>query len=82
MGLDIRLPIGLLFMILGALMAVFGFISRDRDIYERSLNINVNVWWGLILLAFGIIMFLASRRKPGTVQAQGPAEPEMERRGH
>jgi hypothetical protein len=55
MNLDLRLPIGLMFSIFGALLTVFGLIS-DRAIYARSLGINVNLWWGLVLLAFGFIM--------------------------
>ena len=57
MRLDIRIPLGLLFMILGALLAVFGAIS-DRALYERSLNINLNLWWGSVLVAFGAVMLV------------------------
>jgi len=55
MTLDLRLPIGLMFSSFGALLVVFGLVS-DRAIYERSLGINVNLWWGLVLLAFGLVM--------------------------
>ena len=55
MNLDLRLPIGLMFTIFGALLTVFGIIS-DRAIYDRSLGINVNLWWGLVLLVFGLTM--------------------------
>ena len=61
MKLDIRLPIGLLFTILGALLAFYGVFS-DSSVYERSLGINVNLWWGIALLAFGGLMLLLSRR--------------------
>ena len=61
MRLDIRLPIGLLFSICGILLVVFGVLSNPQ-LYERSLNINVNLWWGLAMLLFGIIMFLLGRR--------------------
>ncbi|PYO72211.1 MAG: hypothetical protein E6K55_15375 [Gemmatimonadetes bacterium] len=52
MKLDLRLPIGLMFGIYGAIFVLFGLTS-DKAIYERSLGINVNLWWGLVLLAFG-----------------------------
>jgi hypothetical protein len=52
MSLDLRVPIGLLFGILGALLAVYGLVS-DPAIYQVSLGINVNLWWGLVLLLFG-----------------------------
>jgi hypothetical protein len=63
MRLDLRLPIGLLFTIYGGIFVVFGLTS-DKAIYERSLGINVNLWWGLVLLVFGAGMLgLALRAK-------------------
>jgi hypothetical protein len=61
MGIDIRLPIGLVFALIGILMIAFGAAS-DSAIYQRSLGINVNLYWGLVLLAFGVIMALLGRR--------------------
>ena len=55
MNLDLRLPIGLMFTIIGALLSIFGMMS-DTAIYTRSLGINVNLWWGLVLLLFGLGM--------------------------
>jgi hypothetical protein len=55
MKLDLRLPIGLMFAIIGVLLVLFGLVS-DRSIYQRSLGINVNLWWGLVMLAFGLVM--------------------------
>jgi hypothetical protein len=62
MGLDIRLPIGLMFAVLGILLSGYGILG-DRAIYAKSLGINVNLGWGLVLLAFGIVMLLLARRK-------------------
>ena len=61
MKLDLRLPIGLMFSIIGALLAAFGFAS-DPAIYQRSLGINVNLWWGLVLVVFGLVMLWLVRR--------------------
>ena len=68
MNLDLRMPIGLMFAIFGALLTVWGLVS-PRDIYGRSLGINVNLWWGLFLLAFGLVMlaFALRARKPPPV---------------
>jgi hypothetical protein len=61
MNLDLRLPIGLMFTIMGLLLAGFGLLS-DKAIYARSLGINVNLWWGLVMTAFGLTMLALVRR--------------------
>ena len=63
MNLDLRLPIGLMFTVIGVLLAGFGLVS-DRAIYERSLGINVNLWWGLVLLGVGLVMLRLATRAP------------------
>lgn len=62
MGLDVRLPLGLLFVTIGTLLAVFGAFS-DKSVYERSLNINVNLWWGLVMLGVGTVFLWFSWRR-------------------
>jgi hypothetical protein len=64
MGLDIRLPIGLLFSVLGLLLLGFGAISEPA-IYQRSLGININLYWGAVLEVFGLSMWYFGRRKKG-----------------
>ena len=61
MGLDIRIPIGLMFAILGIVLVLTGLVI-DSAVYQRSLGINVNLWWGLVLLIFGGLMFVFGRR--------------------
>jgi hypothetical protein len=61
MGLDIRLPIGLLFSLIGATLALYGAFG-DKAIYARSLGVNVNLSWGVVLLVFGLVMFYFGRR--------------------
>jgi RsiW-degrading membrane proteinase PrsW (M82 family) len=61
MNLDIRFPIGLMFTLVGAIIAVFGLLS-DPAIYQRSLGININLWWGLVMFLFGGVMLLMARR--------------------
>jgi hypothetical protein len=55
MTLDLRIPIGLLFGLLGLLLFVYGVIS-DPAMYQVSLGINVNMWAGGGMLAFGAAM--------------------------
>jgi len=64
MDIDVRFPIGLMFTILGLILTIFGLVTMsDSQLYIKSLNINVNLWWGLIILVFGLIMLIFSRRK-------------------
>jgi len=62
MGLDIRLPIGLMFAIFGVLLVGFGLFS-DKSVYERSLGININLVWGTILIGFSVILLWLGFRK-------------------
>ena len=55
MKLDLRLPIGLMFTIFGVMLTTYG-LTADPAIYARSLGININLWWGLVLLVFGVVM--------------------------
>ncbi len=61
MKLDVRWPIGGMFSIVGALLVIYGVVS-DPAIYQKSLGINVNLWWGLVLLVFGLVMLALAYR--------------------
>lgn len=66
MNLDIRLPTGLLFLIIGLMMLIYGAVTHFTapEMYDRSLGINVNLWWGLAQIVFAAAMLgLAFRRK-------------------
>jgi hypothetical protein len=57
MGIDIKLPIGLMFSILGMIITIFGlFTNSDALLYQRSLGTNINLWSGAGMLVFGLIM--------------------------
>lgn len=78
MNLDIRVPIGLLFLSLGGLLAGFGLVTHfsNPTMYARSLDINVNLWWGLVMLAFGAGMFYFGRRAvAASAKVPTPTEP-------
>jgi hypothetical protein len=61
MHLDIRLPIGGFFALIGAVMTGYGLVG-DKAIYQRSLGYDVNLWWGVVLLVFGVVMLWMGRR--------------------
>ena len=70
MGLDIRWPIGLMFTLIGALLVLCGIVTgANPEMYKRSLDINVNLYWGLLLLAFGATMLTLAWR--GAKQSGG-----------
>jgi hypothetical protein len=70
MDLDIRLPMGWFFALLGALLVIFG-LAGNRAIYERSLGINVNLIWGLVLVVFGVAMVALALRATAAAKPKG-----------
>jgi hypothetical protein len=61
MGIDIKLPIGLMFSILGLLLSIYGLVTAgNQAMYEKSLHVNINLWIGLTMLVFGVIMLMLS----------------------
>ena len=84
MGLDIRVPIGGMFSILGFMMLVYGVFTWGSEMYARSLGHNINLLWGLVMLIFGVLMLYFGVRKkvvPGPT-GSGPAEPLPRAGGH
>jgi hypothetical protein len=64
MGLDIRVPLGMIFLIIGGIMGIFGLMTHgDATIYEKSLGVDLNLTWGAIMFVFGAIMFAVGRKK-------------------
>jgi hypothetical protein len=79
MGLDIRMPLGLLFVATGGLMTIYGLFTRRSAIYQKSLNLNINLIWGLVLLLFGALMLVlawtANDRNSGPQDASTDEQP-------
>jgi len=73
MGLDLRIPIGLMFSLVGILLAGYGLMTKaNTEIYKRSLDININLYWGLFLLAFGIVMLAFAMKSAGKAKPEQP----------
>lgn len=68
--MDIRTPIGLMFLVKGLMLVVYGSLSKP-EIYQRSLGLNVNLSWGGVMLVFGLIMFLVGWRAQSAARADG-----------
>jgi hypothetical protein len=84
MSLDLRIPMGLMFTFTGLILTVFGIRTNgDAELYAKSLGINANLWWGLVLLVFGVTMFLLGRRGQAKLAKEPPQlEDGAPRRGH
>jgi len=64
MQLDVRLPIGLMFSVFGVILSGYGLLGDPKIHQQQPLQININLYWGLVLLAFGLVMlFLVARAK-------------------
>lgn len=75
MTLDLRIPIGLMFSLLGIILAAFGLATRGTSaLYERSLGVNANLWWGIVLLIFGQTIFQLGRRTLNQRQNSAPGK--------
>jgi hypothetical protein len=73
MNFDLRLPIGIMFSLFGAMLVIFGAVSGDEIYATHSLGININLAWGTVLLAFGIFMlFLTWNARSKAAQPDKP----------
>ena len=87
-ALDLRWPIGGLFTALGLLLAGYGLLTAGSSAnYARAASVNINLWWGLVMLVFGVLLLLSVRRtgrnrtlQGSDVSAEGRAVEERERR--
>ena len=74
-SLDLRVPIGLLFVMLGVVLAGYGGATAgDTAMYAKTDGMNVNLIWGLVMLATGAAFLLLARRA-----ARRPADRSSER---
>ena len=86
-GLDLRVPIGVLFGALGLMLTGYGLAtSGNPDRYAQSISLNINLWWGLVMLLFGVVLLSAtrSRRRPAVPEpaAGSPEGRAIEEREH
>jgi protein-S-isoprenylcysteine O-methyltransferase Ste14 len=85
-GLDLRYPIGGLFTVLGLLLTVYGLATNgNAEMYARSTGVNVNLWWGVVMIVVGaLFLLLAARAGKGTSRpaSDSAAGRETESREH
>jgi hypothetical protein len=75
MDIDLRIPLGMMLSMTGAVLAAFGLATRNvPDMYAKSLGINGNLWWGMVVLAFGLVVLNLGRRGQGRIEMRKKAE--------
>lgn len=85
MYLDLRIPVGLMFGLTGLILSGFGLITNnDVSLYAKSLGVNINLWWGVVLLVFGIVMAVLglTEQKHLATEASDVVEIDQRRSGH
>ena len=82
MNFDLRVAVGWMFLLLGLLLVFFGYASKDNPaLWVKSLGINADLWWGLVLAAFGLTMLaLGKQAEKGREQGVGIREQRGKRK--
>ena len=58
--LDLRIPSGLFFSLLGVILVAYGLFQPE--LRAALTDANVNLWSGIPMLLFGIALLAAARR--------------------
>jgi len=58
--MDLRFPSGLFFTLLGLILTVMGLLSPG--VRAPLTDVNVNLYAGITMLAFGAVLLLLARR--------------------
>jgi hypothetical protein len=82
MSLDLRIPLGLMFLIVGAMLTIYGSITHGSAIYARSAGMDINLVWGIVMFVFGLAMFLLGRYSDKHPKASPPVEGTSRPLGH
>jgi membrane protein implicated in regulation of membrane protease activity len=75
---DLRLPLGWLFLTIGALLLVNGFRATPAT-DTQSLVININLIWGGVMVAFGLVCLWLARRYAKRMRAEQTAPTDSQK---
>lgn len=79
MNLDLRIPMGMMFTMIGAVLLAFGLAIRDKtEFYAHGAGVNGDLWWGLALLVFGVIVLTLGRRGQARIEKGRPQLPALQ----
>jgi hypothetical protein len=62
--LDLKLPIGWLLSAYGLGLGIYGLVT-GKETYAKSLGLNVNLIWGILMLVIGAGFLLTAFLKKG-----------------
>jgi hypothetical protein len=73
---DLRRIIGGVFVVYGLLLTVLGLFDSQEEI-DKAAGVNINLWAGLGMLVFGILMIVWALTRPlGDELVEGEEYPE------
>ncbi len=71
MHLDVRIPIGLMFSILGLLLLGYGVATLGEP-GARPTGLPIDLIWGIVMLVFGLAMLALFRRSRSAARRAEP----------
>jgi hypothetical protein len=72
---DLRRIIGGVFITLGLLLTLLGLFESDAEV-EKAAGVNINLWAGLGMLVFGLLMIVWALTRPLSeelAEGEGPS---------
>ena len=75
---DLRRIIGGLFIVYGVLLFVLGLFDSQEEI-DKAAGVNINLWAGLGMLIFGLLMIVWALTRPLSEELGGSPGDDTER---
>ncbi|WP_435207250.1 hypothetical protein [Micromonospora sp. bgisy143] len=72
---DIRRVIGGLFVAYGVIVTLIGIFDSRAEI-DKAEGVRINLWAGLAMLAFGLVMLLWQWLRPAEAPSANESQPE------
>jgi hypothetical membrane protein len=70
---DVRRVIGGLFVVYGVIVTLIGLFDNQAEI-DKAQGVRINLWMGLAMLVFGLLMLLWLRLSPPAAPDPQPAD--------
>jgi hypothetical protein len=74
---DVRRVIGGLFVVYGVVVSIVGLTDSKAEI-DKAQGVRINLWIGLGMLVFGLLMLLWQWLKPAEAPSAGPDDTPAE----